>query len=159
VLPLLGVQPALGRNFVAADARPGADTVAIVSDGFWRTRMAGSLSAIGSTLRLNGRAYEVVGVTPAGFFFPDTGTQVFVSTPCAAPNFFERGGAFAHAVGRLRPGVSAAQAEADLDAINRDLARTYPETNRQVTAGVQPFRNIVVGKYEQALWLMLVFAW
>jgi predicted permease len=155
VLPLLGVQPALGRNFVAADARPGTDTVAIVSDGFWRTRMAGSAAAIGSTLRMNGRAYEVVGVTPAGFFFPDAGTQVLVSTPCGAPNFFERGGAFAHAVGRLRPSVSAAQAEGDLDAINRDLARIYPETNRNVTAGVQPFRNIVVGKYEQALWLML----
>jgi putative ABC transport system permease protein len=155
VLPLLGVQPALGRNFVASDARPGADTVAIVSDGFWRTRMAGSAAAIGSTLRLDGRPYEVVGVTPAGFFFPDAGTQVFVSTPCGAPNFFERGGSFAHAVGRLRSGVSAAQAEGDLDAINRDLARIYPETNRNVTAGVQPFRNIVVGKYEKALWLML----
>jgi putative ABC transport system permease protein len=155
VLPLLGVQPALGRNFLAADAKPGADTVAIVSDGFWRTRLAGSPSAIGSTLRLNGRVYEIVGVTPAGFFFPDTGSHVLVSTPCGAPNFFERGGAFAHAVGRLRPGVTAAQAEADLDAINRDLAGIYPETNRNVTAGVQPFRNIVVGKYEKALWLML----
>jgi predicted permease len=155
VLPLLGVQPVRGRNFLPSDARPGADTVAIVSDDFWRTRMGSSPSAIGSTLRLSARSYEVVGVTPAGFFFPDTSTQLLVSTPCGASNFFERGGMFAHAVGRLRPGVNATQAQADLDAINRELARIYPESNRNVMAGVQPFRNVVVGKYEKALWLML----
>lgn len=155
VLPLLGVQPALGRWFLADDAQPGADTVVIVSDGFWRTRLGGVSSAIGSTLRLNGRAYKVIGVTPRGFFFPDTNTQVLVSTPCGAPNFWERGGAFAHAIGRLRPGISVKQAESDLDSINRQLARMYPDTNRNVTAGVQPFRNIVVGKYEKSLWLLL----
>jgi len=155
VLSSLGVQPALGRSFLAADALPGADTVAIVSDGFWRTRLGGVSSAIGSTLRLNGRTYEVIGVTPRGFFFPDTNTQVLVSTPCGAPNFLNRGAAFAHAIGRLRPGVSVRQAESDLDSINRELARVYPDTNRDVTAGVQPFRNIVVGKYENSLWLLL----
>ncbi len=155
VLPMLGVQPALGRSFVAADALPGADTVAIVSDGFWRTRLGGDSSVIGTTLRLNGRSYEVIGVMPRGFFFPDTNTQLLVSTPCGAGNFFERGGAFAHAIGRLRPGMSVRQAEADLDSINRELARMYPDTNRNVTAGVQRFRNIVVGKYEKSLWLLL----
>jgi putative ABC transport system permease protein len=154
VLPLLGVRPSLGRNFSATDATPGADTVAIVSDGFWRTRMAGSPSAIGATLRLNGRTYEVVGVTPAGFFFPDTNTQILVSTPCGAANFSQRGSPYAYAIGRLREGVSVSRAAGELDAINRDLARIYPETNRNVTAGVQPFRNVVIGKYENALWLL-----
>lgn len=155
VLSMLGVQPALGRGFLPADARPGADTVVVVSDGFWRTHLAASPAAVGSTLRLSGRTYEVIGVMPVGFFFPDTNTQLLVSTPCGAPNFWERGGSFAHAVGRLRPGISVAAAEADLDAINRDLARTYPETNGNVTTGVQPFRNIVVGKYERSLWLLM----
>ena len=70
VLPLLGVQPALGRNFLPSDARLGSDSVVIVSDGFWRTRLGGLPSAIGATLRLNARTYQVVGVTPPGFFFP-----------------------------------------------------------------------------------------
>lgn len=155
VLPLLGVEPARGRNFTASEAAPGTDTAVIVSDAFWRTRMGASPSAVGSALRLNGRVYDVVGVTPAGFFFPDTQTQILVPTPCGASNFFDRGGAYAHAIGRLRRGVSPAEAERDLDAINRDLARLYPATNANVTAGVQPFRNVVVGKYEQALWLLL----
>jgi predicted permease len=155
VLPMLGVQPLLGRAFVAADATPGADTVAMVSEGFWRSKMGGSPSAIGSPLRLNGRPYEVVGITPAGFFFPDTNSQILVSTPCGAPNFFQRGSPFAHAIARLRPDVSVAEAEGDLDRINRELAQVYPETNRNITAGVQPLRNIVIGKYEKALWLML----
>ena len=105
---------------------------------------------IGSRLRLNGRSYKVIGVTPRGFFFPDTNIQLLVSTPCGAPNFFERGGAFAHAIGRLHPGISVRQAQLDLESVNRDLARMYPDTNRNVTAGVQPFRNIVVGNTRTA---------
>ena len=155
VLPMLGAQPALGRFFVPGDARPGADTVVVVSDGFWRAQLGANPSAIGSTLRLNERSYEVIGVTPPRFFFPDTNTQLFISTPCGAANFFERGGAFAHAIARLRPGVSVQSAQSDLDSINRDLARIYPDTNRNVTAGVQRFRNIVVGKYEKSLWILL----
>jgi putative ABC transport system permease protein len=127
----------------------------VVSDGFWRGQLGASPSAIGSTVRLNHLSYEVVGVTPAGFFFPDTNTQLFISTPCGAANFFERGGAFAHAIARLRPGVSVQSAQSDLDSINRELARIYPDTNRNVTAGVQRFRNIVVGKYEKSLWILL----
>ena len=80
---------------------------------------------------------------------------MLISTPCGAPTFLERGAAFAHAIGRLRLGASVEQAQADLDTINRELARSYPETNRNVTAGVQPFRNIVIGKYEKSLWLLL----
>jgi predicted permease len=155
VLPLLGVAPALGRNFLPSEARLGADNVAIVTDGFWRGRMSGATSALGAALRLSGKTYEVVGIMPPGFFFPDTDAQILVSTPCGAANFSERGTSYAHAVGRLRAGVTVQQAQADLDRINADLARTYPDTNKNVTAGVQPLRNIVVGRYEQSLWLML----
>ena len=155
VLPLLGVAPAQGRNFLPSEARPGADTVAIVTDGFWRRRMSAATSALGTPLRLSGKTYQVVGIMPPGFFFPDTDAQILVSAPCGAANFYERGTPFAHAVGRLRAGVAVQQAQADLDRINADLARMYPDTNKDVTAGVQPLRHIVVGKYERSLWLML----
>jgi predicted permease len=155
VLPMLGVVPALGRNFLPSDTRPGAPATAIVSDGFWRGRLGANAAAIGSTVVLNGRAHEIVGVTPPRFFFPDTSAQILISSPCGASNFSERGSPYAHAIGRLRDGVSIRQAEADLDAINATLARLYPETNKNVTAGLQPWRDILVGKYERALWVLL----
>jgi predicted permease len=155
VLPMLGVAPAAGRNFTPDDARQGAPPVAIVSEGFWRHQPGTSATAMGSTLVLNGRPHQIVGVTPPGFFFPDTSSQILVSTPCGASNFSVRGEPYAHAIGRLRDGVTIRQAEADLDTINRDLARIYPQTNDRVTAGLQPWRNIVIGKYERALWVLL----
>jgi putative ABC transport system permease protein len=155
VLPILGVSPALGRNFVGSDARPGAAAVAIVSHAFWRNWLGGRPDAVGSTLVLNGRAHEIVGVTAAGFFFPDTNSQILVPTPCGLSNYGDRGSPTVHAIGRLRAGVSVSQAEQDLDAVNRRLAQAYPETNKLVSVGLQPLRNIVIGKYVRALWVLL----
>jgi len=155
VLPILGVTPARGRSFLPADSNGAGQPVAIVSDTFWRTRMAAAPSAVGSTIRLNGRVHEVIGITEAGFFFPDTNAHVFVPIPCGDSNYADRGRPFVHAIGRLRDNVSIAQAEQDLDAINVRLARTYPTTDRHVSAGLQPLRNIVIGKYERALWILL----
>lgn len=155
VLPILGVTPALGRNFTTEESSGAGEPVVIVSDGFWRTRMGRVPSAIGSALMLNGRSFEVVGVTPKGFFFPDTNSQILQVSPCGMTNFRARGTPVMHAIGRLRDGVSIAQAQGDLDFINQRLAQAYQETDKNVTVGVQPLRNIVVGKYERALWLLL----
>jgi predicted permease len=116
--------------------------------------MGGSASAVGSTLTLNGRSFEVVGITPRGFFFPDTNSQILQASPCGMANFRERGTPVMHAIGRLRDGVSTEQAQADLDFINARLAQAYPDADKGVTVGVQPLRNIVVSKYERALWLL-----
>jgi putative ABC transport system permease protein len=155
VLPILGATPALGRNFVGTDVQPGAAPVAIVSHAFWRHWLGGNPNAVGSTIVLNGRPHEIIGVTVAGFFFPDTNSQILVPTPCGLTNYAERGSPTVHAIGRLRDGITVAQAERDLDGINRRLAEAYPETNKSASVGVQPLRNIVIGKYERALWVLL----
>jgi predicted permease len=155
VLSILGVAPARGRAFTADDSTGSGQPVAIVSDAFWRGRMAGAETAVGSRVLLNGRSHEIVGVMPPGFFFPDTNAAVLTPVPCGAANYLQRGNPVMHAIGRLREGVSVIQAERDLDAINRRLAETYPETNREMAAGIQPLRDIVVGKYERSLWVML----
>ncbi len=155
VLPLLGVQPALGRNFVAADERRGAAPVAILSHALWRTRFASDPGIVGRAIRLGGQPYEVIGVTPAGFFFPDTDARLWVPSPCGLTEFDRRGVPLLHAIGRLRTGVSTQQAQSDLDDVNRRLARAYPDTNRGTTTGVFPLRHIVIGKFERALWMLL----
>jgi predicted permease len=155
VLTILGVMPALGRNFTADDTAGVGQPVVIVSDGFWRARMGASASAIGSRIALNGRSFEVVGVMPKRFFFPDTNSQILQASPCGMSNFRERGTPVMHAIGRLRDASSTAEAQTELDLINKRLAQAYPQADRDVSVGVQPLRNIVVGKYERALWLLL----
>ena len=155
VLPILGVAPVLGRNFTADDTSGAGQSVVIVSDTFWRTRMGASPSAIGSRIVLNSRAFEVVGVTPRGFFFPDTNSQILQASPCGMTNFRERGDPTLHAIGRLRDDVSLARAQSDLDVINNRLARAYPDADQNLVVGLQPLRHIVVGGYERALWLLL----
>ncbi|HEY3885102.1 MAG TPA: ABC transporter permease, partial [Vicinamibacterales bacterium] len=132
VLPILGVTPALGRNFTPEETTGAGQPVVIVSSAFWRAQMGGAPSAIGSTLILNGRSFEVVGVTPKGFFFPDTNSQILQAAPCGMTNAHERGTPVMHAIGRLRDGVSLAQAQVDLDLIDANLAKAYPETNKEV---------------------------
>ena len=112
-------------------------------------------SIVGSTIRLDDKPYEVVGITPPGFFFPDTDARLWVPAPCGMQGFDARGSVLLHAVGRMRAGVSAAQAQADLDLVNARLAKAYPDTNKNVTAGVFPLRHILIGKYERALWTLV----
>jgi putative ABC transport system permease protein len=154
VLPLLGRQPALGRNFVAADEAAGATPVVILSDGLWRTRFGSDPMVVGRTIRLEGKPHEVVGVTPSGFFFPDTDARLWIPLPCGFAGFESRGTPLLHAVGRLKLDVVLQRAQADLDAVNRRLAQTYPATNRDKTVGIFPLRHILIGKFDRALWML-----
>jgi len=156
VLPMLGVQPALGRNFTIEDEKPGAASVVILSAALWRSRFASDPAIIGRTVRLNDRPYEVIGVTPSGFFFPDTEARLWEASPCGLTGFDQRGWPLLHAIGRLRPGTSLPEAQADLDRINAGLAQAFPDTNRGTTAGLFALRHVVIGKFEQALWILLV---
>jgi predicted permease len=155
VLPMLGAEPRLGRNFTAGEATYGAAPVVMLSDGLWRSRFAGDPSAIGRTIRLNGHVHEVIGVMPAGFFFPDTDARLWTAAPCGVRDFESRSSVTLNAIGRLRPGVTPLQGQNDLDLINIRLARAYPDTNKGRTTGVFPLRYIVIGKYERALWMLL----
>jgi predicted permease len=155
VLPMLGVQPILGRNFTPDEARFGGPRAVILSHSLWRARFAGDPSIVGRPIRMNDDMYDVVGVTPPGFFFPDTDARLWVAAPCGHAGFEQRGAMLLHAVGRLRDGVSVAGAQADLDRINAQLAAAYPDTNATRSTGVFPLRHIVIGKYERALWTLV----
>jgi putative ABC transport system permease protein len=142
LLGLLGTPPARGREFTAAEERPGGARVALVSDGLWRRRFGASsgaaLPAAGRTVVLDGLAYEVVGVLPAGFqFLDDFSPDVLLPLPAAALAAAPREPTAIHAVARLRPGRTAAQAAAELLAIQREVDRTLPRRLAQALAGAQ----------------------
>jgi predicted permease len=124
----LGVQPALGRAPGRDDDRPEASRVVVISHGLWQRRFGGLPRVVGSPIRLDGESYTVVGVMPPGFDFPSAETQAW------APMFRNISARAAHSrgshrydvVGRLRPGVSVAQAGVELDGIARRIRQQNP---------------------------------
>jgi hypothetical protein len=123
-LSTLGVPPALGRDFNASDDHLGAAPVALLSDGFWRRRFGGSLSILGQPITLNGADYTVVGILPRGFLFYGVDRDVYVPIgQWTDPSFRDRRiDESAHVVARLAPGVTLAEAQADMDTVAHNLA-------------------------------------
>src|SRR5579884_1710545 len=152
-LRLLGVTPIAGRNFSADDFRNGWDNgTVLLGNKFWRTHFAADPKVIGRTLRLNGKAYSVIGVLPAGEPF----LEVQVYMPFGyRPNSNRSSWEFT-VVGRLKPGVSIETATADLDLVGNVLARAYPRDDKGIGFVVWPSRRwIAPENTRKALWLML----
>ncbi len=127
---LLGTPAALGRTLVPDDEHGGGRRVVVLSDGLWKRRFGGSPSALGSTIVLNGDSYTIVGVLPRLFVTPIREADLVAPFPTDSdPRRNARDSGFLRAVGRLRPGVTIAQATEDLDAIVARLRSEYPDTN------------------------------
>lgn len=145
---LLGVSPALGRDFEEADgAAIGLEQVAIIGDGLWRRLYGARQDIIGQPVLLNGRALTVIGVMPPRFDFPER-QQVWFPLRQEPGVQRDRRGAFL-GVGLLREGVSRRQATDELNAIAAVLAAEYPDTNRNWSAHVAPMRDLFVSTNTQ----------
>jgi putative ABC transport system permease protein len=138
LFPLLGVKPQLGRAFSYEEDQPGRDNVVLLNHGLWRRRFGADPGIIGRTLALNGRSYTVIGVMPPSFQFPMslfgikglTFTQpAELWTPVAfsADRLKERASRSLCVIGRLKPGVTLTQANAEVNAIAYRMRRQYPE--------------------------------
>jgi predicted permease len=160
--PLLGVKPALGRTFRPEEDQLGGNPVAVISGGFWKRRFGSSPDVLGKALTLSGVNYSVVGVLPASFYYTGNNFRLSdVYVPIGQWNNpllrDRRTGMGMNAVGRLKPGVTFAQAKADMDAIGRHLAEQYPDANRDTGITLVPLKQNAVG-YIQPFLLMLLAA-
>jgi len=142
---VLGVKPLLGRGFLPQEDQAGAHPVAMVSQTFWRERLGGDLSALSKPLMLNGRACTVVGVVPATFHGVMIGSSPEVWFPMGMQqavtpslDFTSRSEYFLEVIGRLRPGVTPQQAQANLQVLSQQLAHSYPGTNKDLVAIAYP---------------------
>src|SRR5271166_6572220 len=155
LLPLLGVEPLLGRLFVKGEDQLGAEREVILSYRLWQRRFHGDQSVLGKLILLDGEAYTVVGVMPAAFkFAPFWATHAELWVPNAfGDSIHERSGNHLRVFARLKPGVTLAQARADMAAVTGRLEKQYPATNRNVV--VRPLKENVVGKIETPLLMML----
>jgi putative ABC transport system permease protein len=156
LLPLLGVQPLLGRNFTEEDERQ--DTV-ILGYGLWQSRFAGDPGLLGRTIELSGTSYTVIGIVPAWFRFPTAAFQLWaplssldIKSPQQAGN---RAFRIFSAVARLKPGVTLPQAQADASALSGRLAREFPATNEGVDLELVPLYERLVGEVKPALTILL----
>ena len=135
VLPLLGVQPAMGRVFAAGDDDRSA---AILSYGLWQSQFGGDPAVLGRSITLSGAPYTIIGVMPRGFYFPHREIQIWRVLTFGEDDYANRTNSYIEGVGRLKPGVTFEQARAELGALAERLAREYPETNAET--GISFFR-------------------
>ena len=150
---LLGVQPLLGRTWVPGEDEPGKDQVAILSYGLWRSRFAGDPAIVGRTILLNSKKYTIVGVMPASFRLDNS--QLWTPMDMDTKSLRERGSHWANSIGRMKPGVSAAQAGAELRVIAARLEKQYPDSNNKVGAAVTPLQERMVSDSRSGLLMML----
>jgi putative ABC transport system permease protein len=129
----LNIQPAVGRAFSSEEEKPGANPVVIVSHGLWRRRFGSDPGFVGKVVKLNNKAYTVVGIMPPDFEFPLAAQTVEIWVPLTlSPDLLaDRGNHNVSVVARLKPGVTLQQAQAEMEKIASKLAQEYPETNGQ----------------------------
>ena len=153
----LGTMPVLGRSFRADDDHTGAAPVVILGGGFWKRKFGASLEIIGKPMLLNGTTYTIVGVIPAGFTFYGRNRDVY--TPIGQwtdTNFRDRRvDVSSHGVGRLKAGVTLAQAKADMDGIAQNLAVAYPEADKAVGITLVSMKEDIVGNVQPFLIVLL----
>ncbi|HEX8489907.1 MAG TPA: ABC transporter permease [Chthoniobacterales bacterium] len=129
IFQILGVRPVLGRVLDAADDRPGAPAVALISHGLWARRYGKQSAIIGTNVTLNGEPRVIVGVLPPDFVLPNLDSEVVV--PLQPESDARRNARnsvnFLRMVGRINPGVTVEQAHAELDSIRQNLRRQYPD--------------------------------
>jgi putative ABC transport system permease protein len=150
--PLLGVRPVLGRSFTM-DEGEQRQRVVLVSHRFWQTRLAGSPSALGTTLVLNGVSYRVVGILPADFRIARFDADVWEPHPIHRS---QRGAQTWFVIGRLRSGVTLKQAQAEMSTVARRLDDRLPTAERNQGISVVPLELYVVGPQSRlALWTLV----
>ncbi|TMA88580.1 MAG: ABC transporter permease [Deltaproteobacteria bacterium] len=156
LLRLLGVTPALGREFTPEEDRPGGMPVALVTNTFWRTHLGGDAAAVGRTLSLDGKPHVVVGVLPRRFRFPgQSGAAVVVPLGQLEPELNARGvGPGIIAIGRLARGVTLTQARHEMETIGRAIHQEHADS-ALVLPMVQPMHGDLVRDLRKRLLLLM----
>jgi predicted permease len=148
VLPLFNVPPALGRTF---DTAAGDLNAAVISFGLWQSQFGGDPAILGKSANLNGAPHVIVGVMPRGFAFPSRDVQLWTRLTLREEDFENRNNSYLEAVGRLRPGMTFEQADAELRRLADQLATQHPDTNRETGVSFFRMRDTMAPRYRHML--------
>jgi len=157
---LLGVNPVFGRTITADDDRPGAAPVVMLSQGVWERRFGSSPGIVGQSITLNATPYTVIGIVPASFYFSGNNFRLSDAyVPIGQwtdPTFLDRRVSMGmNAVGRLKSGVTFAQARADMDGIANRLAEQFPDADKNTGVTLIPLKQAMVGDVAPLLYILL----
>jgi putative ABC transport system permease protein len=150
----LGVAPMLGRTFLLENETSGRDQVAVLSYGFWQKRFAGDPGIINKTVTLDGKTWEVIGVMPKDFGFPQFAELWVPINFNFSPEMKLRKAHFLRPIGRLKAGVTLTQAQADTDAIARQLEQQFPDSNTGWNLRLVTLREQLVGDTRPTLLIL-----
>jgi putative ABC transport system permease protein len=144
-----GAQPLLGRWFTAQEEKAGGPSAAIISYRLWQRRFHGSEDAVGKRFVFSGEGYDIVGVMPDGF--ADPSIDLWMPAQLAPWLMQQRDARFFSGIGRLKPGVTARQAQQDLSRVQDGLGSQFPKTDNGWSAIVADLKNARVGEYRSSL--------
>ena len=157
---ILGVKPMKGRLFMAGEDKVGAAPVVLIGEDLWRRKFSSSPDIVGKNIALGPKGYTVVGIIPASFHlrlpsFRDG--EIFVPAgQWNNPILMNRGAGLGfHGIARLKPGVTVQQARADMDAVSRNLADAFPDTDKGISANLTPLKQQMVGDVRPLLLVLL----
>lgn len=143
VFPMLGVRPLLGRYFQQSDDNTGALGTVVLSHALWQTQFGGDTGVIGRKVSLDGAPYTVIGVMPRGFYLPARDALFWTAMRFEPADFEDRENTYIFGLAKLKPGVSAQQAQVEISGISGQLAREYPKQLTNIGAKVLPMRDEV----------------
>ncbi|OLE15006.1 MAG: hypothetical protein AUI36_38415, partial [Cyanobacteria bacterium 13_1_40CM_2_61_4] len=150
----LGVKPALGRTFLLENESPGRDQVAVLSYGLWQKRFGGDPAIVNKTVTLDGKTCEVIGVMPRDFSFLLSAELWIPINFDLSPGMKQRKAHFLRPIGKLKAGVTLAQAQADTDTIARRLEEQYPDTNKGWNLRLVSLQEQIVGNVKPTLFIL-----
>ena len=157
IFRVLLTKPLKGRLLTPEDEQPGGAPVVVISQGLWQRRFGGDSQIVGRVIKLDGRDREVIGVTPENFRFDfvNGATDFWLPIDPQASGYQQRGAIFLEAIGRLKPGVSIEQANADLSVVAARLEQQYKDSNTGVGVRLVPAREELVGDLRPTLLVLL----
>jgi putative ABC transport system permease protein len=154
LLSLLGVEPALGRTFLANEDQEGQRRVVVLSNALWQRRFNRDPSIVNRNITLNGESFTVVGVMPRGFFFPLRETELWVPWAMEPEQAAGRGDHYLRLIARLKPGATLQQASADVHSIGLRLEAEYPRTNEGLNFIVNSLHQDYIGDLRLPILIM-----
>src|SRR5215471_6272125 len=153
-LEVLGVSPALGRDFTPEESRFGGPNAMLISDRFWRRRFNSDPAAVGTPLRFGQVSYTIVGVMPASFLFQDRDVDLWSPVFMDAPYAQNRQATWFITIGRLRSRVTPEQALVDLASVQAGLGRDFGPPDSQLTIQIRPLKDTAISGVRQSLWVL-----
>lgn len=152
---VLGVDPVVGRTFLSGEDQQGGPNVTVLTYGLWQRRFGGDQNVIGKALTINGDSYTVIGVLPASFQFALRAADLFLPYQPTQNQLTRRFMHGTNLIGRLKPGVSVDQAQAELSIIARRIEQEYKESHAGTKARIVPLQEEVIGAVRPILLVLL----